>query len=265
MSDDQQWFLYTEDGQQGPYPAEILQGFLTNGQITGEWLVWREGMETWQPLNLIPELIPPQPSANGKIWFIYSDGAKQGPYSAEDINTLLVGGQIRKEVMGWREGFPDWKAISSIPEFAGSKTTQVELQPLYESPIAAAVAPSAKLEVKVPTKKCPACRAENTTVDLCCVSCGVNFREWDNDQRKKNVSEARKHSQAMKASSESSSVSSADDNIGCLMGGVCFLFPIVGIIMYFVWRKSYPNKAKMASYIAGFSMFLGAMARHCAT
>ena len=31
--------------------------------------------------------------------------------------------------------------------------------------------------------------------------------------------------------------SNPDDKGGCLWGGLCFLFPIVGLILYLVWRK----------------------------
>lgn len=45
-----------------------------------------------------------------------------------------------------------------------------------------------------------------------------------------------------------------DDKPGCFMNGLCFLFPIVGVIMYFVKKDTMPKCAK--SYIqwalAGF-------------
>ena len=35
-----------------------------------------------------------------------------------------------------------------------------------------------------------------------------------------------------------------DDNPGCLMNGLCFIIPLVGIIMYFVKKDTQPNCAK---------------------
>jgi uncharacterized membrane protein YvbJ len=35
-----------------------------------------------------------------------------------------------------------------------------------------------------------------------------------------------------------------DDNPGCLMNGVCFLIPIVGLVLYFVKKPTQPNCAK---------------------
>jgi hypothetical protein len=40
--------------------------------------------------------------------------------------------------------------------------------------------------------------------------------------------------------------SALDGKLGCLMGGLCFLFPIVGLILYLVWNSTMPMKAKEA-------------------
>ena len=37
---------------------------------------------------------------------------------------------------------------------------------------------------------------------------------------------------------------------------VCLLFPIVGIILYFVWKTSAPNKAKSAIMFAGIGFLV---------
>lgn len=45
----------------------------------------------------------------------------------------------------------------------------------------------------------------------------------------------------------SSTYSSTNDGpIGCLLGGLCFLFPILGLILYLVWIGTQPVKAKDA-------------------
>lgn len=43
-----------------------------------------------------------------------------------------------------------------------------------------------------------------------------------------------------------------EEDIGCLVGGLCFLFPIVGIILFFVWRGKHEtrHKAGQAGIIA---------------
>lgn len=51
-----------------------------------------------------------------------------------------------------------------------------------------------------------------------------------------------------------------DGSLGCLLGGVCFLVPIVGLILYLMWKDTTPMKAKEAGkwaligFVVGFVM-----------
>ncbi len=51
--------------QEGPYTLAVLQQRATNGQLTRETLVWRQGMANWMPAGQLPELqgffAPPLP------------------------------------------------------------------------------------------------------------------------------------------------------------------------------------------------------------
>jgi hypothetical protein len=65
MSDGLVWFLNTAEGPQGPYSAEQIRAWLKAEQITSEWYVWREGLDSWKSVAEVPELIaaPPAPPA----------------------------------------------------------------------------------------------------------------------------------------------------------------------------------------------------------
>lgn len=36
------------------------------------------------------------------------------------------------------------------------------------------------------------------------------------------------------------------DKLGCILGGACFFMPLIGLILYLVWNRKYPGKAKTA-------------------
>lgn len=59
------WFYALDDAQHGPVEADEIRAMLTSGMIRRETLVWREGMEEWQPLDAAPEwrdgLVPGHP------------------------------------------------------------------------------------------------------------------------------------------------------------------------------------------------------------
>ncbi len=64
MSDSESWFLYTAEGQSGPYTTAQLKEWLAAGSITADWSVWRDGFAEWKRIGDLPELTggaPPLP------------------------------------------------------------------------------------------------------------------------------------------------------------------------------------------------------------
>ena len=85
--------------------------------------------------------------------------------------------------------------------------------------------------------KCPSCGSSNVEqIDANryqCPYCGKSFTAF----------EATKSPQ-FQSNSSVTSTSSVEDKPGCLMNGLCFLLPIVGIVLYFVKKDTLPNCAK---------------------
>lgn len=42
------------------------------------------------------------------------DGVQQGPYTQEQVNAMLAGGQLRPTDQAWREGLPGWVPLSQL-------------------------------------------------------------------------------------------------------------------------------------------------------
>lgn len=41
-----------------------------------------------------------------------------------------------------------------------------------------------------------------------------------------------------------------DAPLGCLLSGVCFIMPLIGLILFLVWKKDTPTRAKAALKMA---------------
>ena len=84
--------------------------------------------------------------------------------------------------------------------------------------------------------KCPSCGSPNVEqVDVDkyqCPYCGKSFSNQDTF-----VSQQSQQYQVFEPEP-------IDDKPGCWMNGLCFLFPIVGIVLYFVKKNEQPNSAK---------------------
>ncbi|MEM8931008.1 MAG: SPFH domain-containing protein [Acidobacteriota bacterium] len=52
------WYVAVGGQQQGPYPVEQLAAALAQGQISGDALVWCQGMAAWTPAAQVPQLAP---------------------------------------------------------------------------------------------------------------------------------------------------------------------------------------------------------------
>ncbi len=48
------WFLNNDGQQEGPFTWELMYRRAKQGTLSGETLVWAEGMEDWKPANEIP-------------------------------------------------------------------------------------------------------------------------------------------------------------------------------------------------------------------
>lgn len=51
------WYLWTGDGQKGPYTALELSNWKAQGRVTDEWYVWQEGFSGWQKIGNTPEIL----------------------------------------------------------------------------------------------------------------------------------------------------------------------------------------------------------------
>ncbi len=56
MTGERIWYLWTREGQKGPYTAVELRAWKDSGNITDEWHVWRDGFSAWRKIGETPEL-----------------------------------------------------------------------------------------------------------------------------------------------------------------------------------------------------------------
>lgn len=76
-------------------------------------------------------------------WYVVIDGEQAGPLTPDDIESYFIQGRVNGESYAWRDGMPDWSALSSIDVFAHlfagggyeeDEATQIAQSPLLSNP-----------------------------------------------------------------------------------------------------------------------------------
>jgi uncharacterized membrane protein YvbJ len=89
---------------------------------------------------------------------------------------------------------------------------------------------------------CQNCGAENPEVATFCSKCGTTIKNVSNQTVSANYS---------------TQVSNTNDTKGIGWFILCFLFPIVGFVLFFVWKNNNPNRASWVLTAAGVGFGVG--------
>jgi hypothetical protein len=57
-------------------------------------------------------------------FLIHRHGRNLGPYSESEVRSRLISGALTLADLAWHEGTPDWKPLSSFPEFVASSVPE---------------------------------------------------------------------------------------------------------------------------------------------
>jgi hypothetical protein len=98
---DRAWFYASEGKQQGPYPEQQFRDLIARGTVTGETLVWSEGLSGWQRAGDIPGLVagaggPPGMPRSGAV---AAGGMQTGSLSSE-FSTFGLFGRVLLMIIG---------------------------------------------------------------------------------------------------------------------------------------------------------------------
>ena len=84
-----QWYYGSQGQQNGPIAESELRHLMTQGVVTQETLVWREGLLEWKPLSSVMELQGPQ--VTNAMPTSYPQISGYAPNSALAIASMVCG------------------------------------------------------------------------------------------------------------------------------------------------------------------------------
>lgn len=122
------YLIKLPDGtQMGPFPWEKIDKLYASRRISGDDLVWTEGMPAWLPLREVQkQKAEPHPqqtdasddSRQGKkeeSYFLSSGGeSRKGPYTLKEISNWYHTGQLSPAAFLWKEGMTEWVRVGEF-------------------------------------------------------------------------------------------------------------------------------------------------------
>ncbi len=72
-----------------------------------------------QNLNFNPTPMPP-PMPQAVQYFVFINGAQQGPLPLQTVFSLIQSGQADAQTLGWRQGMQNWLPLKDLTDFAGA-------------------------------------------------------------------------------------------------------------------------------------------------
>jgi hypothetical protein len=131
-----QWQFTVGDRRYGPVELEVVRQWLAEGRLKPSDLVWTEGMASWQPAGLVPELgaqaapfspgPPPPPSLAGQPYPFSARFAK--PHRANLVLVFGILGLVVCVIFGivaWVMGNNDLQEMDAgIMDPSGRDTTK---------------------------------------------------------------------------------------------------------------------------------------------
>lgn len=112
-----QYYIAVNGQSQGPFTLEEIK---SHPGLTKETLIWKPGMEKWQPLSEFEELsdmFPEDSQAfkeSDQMWFAIINEVQIGPRNVEE----LFQEGIEQLTPVWTAGMENWIPAKDIPEFA---------------------------------------------------------------------------------------------------------------------------------------------------
>lgn len=168
-----QWFIALGNRYIGPMPASDVYQKIVTQEISWAHFIWRKGQANWVRVCDAPEFrvaAPSAPSANlteqinvatqtarqaavrpasrkppmpgtpfdddadSKVWYLHWNDTQYGPFSAFEIQQMIVSGRIGGRHYLWKENMTKWERLERVAQFASQLKAAPSLPPVAPTP-----------------------------------------------------------------------------------------------------------------------------------
>ncbi len=120
-------------GGMGFNPAGLMTGMAVGSVIGNQMGGMMNNMMGSMNTNINQNLnnqTPPPPLNNQNIqYYLTLNGQNQGPFSSQQLQSMIISGQITPEVFAWKQGMADWIPLKNFPEFQNNSNPNLPPPP----------------------------------------------------------------------------------------------------------------------------------------
>lgn len=114
-------YVVDNGAKNGPFERAELEERAADGRLTGDTLVWMEGMPDWAPAKEVPEvaalLAPPEPEVPTAVQiYLLEDGSRTGPHDRQTVQERVDRGIVTGKTLVWTEGMTGWEPLEKEAE-----------------------------------------------------------------------------------------------------------------------------------------------------
>lgn len=94
-------------------PASMMTGMMMGGAMGGQMAGMMNNMG--QQMQNAMNTPPPMPNIE---FLIHVNGQQSGPFSMQQMQQMIVAGQVTKDVYVWKQGMAQWDLAGNVPELS---------------------------------------------------------------------------------------------------------------------------------------------------
>lgn len=133
------FYAMIENVQRGPYNEMQFKRLIENKLADAQTLVWKEGMDEWQPaceVKMMAKFFPKQQQVSAAMpnmpktgYFVNVNNQQVGPFTVQQLQQFAQAGEFTQQMFVWREGMTQWQTAGSVQELAALFSTQMPSMP----------------------------------------------------------------------------------------------------------------------------------------
>lgn len=107
-----EWYYVENNDSKGSFTLDEMKAKLESNEIKSSTLVWKASMTDWKKLE-DTELAEFLHVDTEKDWYYVENNDSKGPFSLEEMKSMISRGELNNDSFVWKTGMQDWVRLKN--------------------------------------------------------------------------------------------------------------------------------------------------------